>query len=148
MNSLVHQCPKLAKTHWCPRECADVAVRRQALPKGTGVDITSLVKKEFMDEDFVVPERGFETIAMWLRSATLYVKWQIDNPLGEFPNYPKADPTFLFRVIHDFEERAQMGQKKYGERLHAHNGRSAQIDLLQELMDACLYNRQHREDKS
>lgn len=49
-------------------------------------------------------------------------------------------------VVHDFEERAKMGEAKYGERLKAHNGRDALLDAYQEAIDLCMYLRQKIEE--
>ena len=46
-------------------------------------------------------------------------------------------------VIADIEERMRAGKEKYGTLLQTHNGRSALWDLYQELIDACMYIRQH-----
>lgn len=42
----------------------------------------------------------------------------------------------------DIEARAVMGEAKYGTRLKTQNGRSAILDLLQELEDALMYSAQ------
>ena len=42
----------------------------------------------------------------------------------------------------DHEARIQFGEKKYGQRLKANNGRDAKLDLLQELLDALSYSMQ------
>ena len=46
-------------------------------------------------------------------------------------------------VIADIEVRVKAGKEKYGTLLQTHNGRSALWDLYQELIDACMYIRQH-----
>lgn len=45
-------------------------------------------------------------------------------------------------VQQDIERRAQVGEKKYGERLMANNGRNALVDAYQEALDLCMYLRQ------
>lgn len=45
-------------------------------------------------------------------------------------------------VIADIEARAKMGEKKYGSRLTAHNGRNAMTDAYQEVLDLAVYFRQ------
>jgi hypothetical protein len=42
-------------------------------------------------------------------------------------------------VLGDIEKRVQMGAEKYGKRLNSHNGRSALVDLYQELLDGVNY---------
>ncbi len=45
-------------------------------------------------------------------------------------------------VTEDLEERAKKGEKEYGERLRAFNGRDALIDAYQEVLDLAVYLRQ------
>lgn len=45
-------------------------------------------------------------------------------------------------VLRDLEARSLAGQAKYGRPLETHNGRSALVDLYQELLDACCYIKQ------
>lgn len=49
-------------------------------------------------------------------------------------------------VVADIEARAQVGEKKYGERLKAFNGRNAMTDAYQEALDLAVYLRQHIEE--
>lgn len=51
-------------------------------------------------------------------------------------------------VIEDLKNRSEMGAKKYGETLHARNGRNAIVDLYQELLDAIQYLRQQLEENT
>ena len=44
----------------------------------------------------------------------------------------------------DLLARAEMGLKKYGTKLRAQNGRSAMLDLYQEILDAVMYAQQGR----
>jgi len=50
-------------------------------------------------------------------------------------------------VIEDIRARAELGVRKYGAPLHAHNGRSALMDLYQELLDGAHYVRQEIEER-
>lgn len=43
-------------------------------------------------------------------------------------------------ILRDIELRVRMGAQKYGARLRSHNGRSALVDLYQELLDAINYS--------
>lgn len=43
---------------------------------------------------------------------------------------------------HALDERAEKGCCKYGERLHTHNGRDADRDAWEELLDLVIYQRQ------
>lgn len=45
-------------------------------------------------------------------------------------------------VLADLQARSLAGQQKYGRPLETHNGRSALVDLYQELLDACCYAKQ------
>jgi len=44
----------------------------------------------------------------------------------------------------DLIARAEMGLKKYGTRLRLHNGRVAEVDVYQEILDALMYAMQCR----
>ena len=64
---------------------------------------------------------------------------------------PQPAPTgngveILPLVIADLNARAEMGEKKYGTRLKAHNGRDALMDAYQEALDLCMYLRQKIEE--
>lgn len=50
-------------------------------------------------------------------------------------------------VNEDIQQRAEVGEKKYGERLRAHNGRNALLDAYQEALDLCMYLRQALEER-
>ncbi len=45
-------------------------------------------------------------------------------------------------VIKDINSRSETGKVTYGTYLYPFNGRSAQIDLYQELLDAAIYTKQ------
>lgn len=51
-------------------------------------------------------------------------------------------PDIVTLVKADLEGRAEMGKRKYGERLRACNGRDALVDAYQEALDLCVYLRQ------
>lgn len=62
-------------------------------------------------------------------------------------NTPQPKPQsgkkiVLFAVLNDFEQRAEMGKKKYGTYLETHNGRNALVDAYQEAMDLVMYLKQ------
>ncbi len=46
-------------------------------------------------------------------------------------------------MILDLQARTQLGAARYGTPLQTHNGRSARLDMYQELLDAAQYARQH-----
>lgn len=56
-------------------------------------------------------------------------------------------PDVQMLVIEDMTERRVMGLAKYGKPVRPFNGRSALIDLYQELLDACVYIRQGIEEE-
>jgi hypothetical protein len=64
-----------------------------------------------------------------------------DRP--EPPPVPRSGaPYIVDQVIADLAARAAMGERKYGVRLQAHNGRDALMDAYQEALDLCCYLRQ------
>lgn len=68
------------------------------------------------------------------------------------PSRPQPPPTtggkeIYALVMADVLSRAIAGREKYGTFLQAHNGRSALVDLYQELLDACMYIRQLLEEE-
>ena len=48
----------------------------------------------------------------------------------------------LDNIAEDTEARIRLGEKKYGTRLKANNGRDAMLDLYQEILDGCNYAKQ------
>lgn len=50
--------------------------------------------------------------------------------------------TVIDKVIEDLKLRDAFGIKKYGTTLKTNNGRSALIDLYQEILDAAMYCKQ------
>ena len=60
---------------------------------------------------------------------------------------PKGDGADIAKLVQaDIEARAEMGEKKYGERLKPFNGRNALWDAYQEALDLCMYLRQMIEE--
>ena len=49
-------------------------------------------------------------------------------------------------VVEDMIERSKKGERKYGEKLKANNGRDGLIDAYQEALDLTLYLRQEIEE--
>jgi hypothetical protein len=116
------------------------ATAQQAIPHGRGRDITELAKSDIQEREFLAPENGIQTVELWIRSAALYLK---ATRLGT----TLAGPEIARALIEDLEARAVMGAAKYGERLTAHNGRDADLDCYQELLDAWVYSRQGAEER-
>lgn len=56
-------------------------------------------------------------------------------------------PAIAALVCADIMARNELGVKKYGEALRAHNGRDALVDLYQELLDGAQYLRQELEER-
>ncbi len=63
-----------------------------------------------------------------------------DTPLGTGIDIANA-------VCMDIQLRAELGRKRYGERLKSFNGRSSLIDAYQEALDLCMYLRQALEEQ-
>ena len=123
------------------------ATEVQKKPHGVGRDITELVKQDILTRPILVPEHGFETVALWIRSAAAYLKSrQLEDQGGIV--MPPAILQVAACLQQDVESRAQLGEFKYGERLRAHNGRDPEVDAYQELLDAWMYLRQREEERS
>lgn len=54
---------------------------------------------------------------------------------------------FKDEILADIEARKQLGIKKYGTALQAHNGRNARMDAYQEVLDLLMYLRQDIEEQ-
>ena len=123
------------------------ATEVQKRPHGTGKEITPLAQADILSQPILVPEHGFETVYLWIRSAVAYLKSRQLEIIGKNP----TDGLWgleLARALHeDLDARAAMGEAKYGERLQAHNGRDALLDAYQELLDAWVYLRQRLEEQ-
>ena len=48
----------------------------------------------------------------------------------------------LDHIAEDVEARIRLGERKYGTRLKANNGRDAMLDLYQEVLDGVNYSKQ------
>lgn len=113
------------------------ATVEQRKPEGRGASIVELLRQDLDAKAFVLTlDRGLETVALWLRSAAYHLKKEIS---------PKCDA--LAEIGEDLELRARLGEERYGERLRAHNGRDARVDLYQEVLDAMMYARQLEEER-
>lgn len=55
---------------------------------------------------------------------------------------PSDSPAMWDLVIQDASDRDIVGQRRYGTRLRANNGRDALIDAYQEALDLVVYLRQ------
>lgn len=58
------------------------------------------------------------------------------------PAHRPGRPYVVDLVVADLRERAQAGERKYGTKLQALNGRDALIDAYQEALDLAMYLRQ------
>lgn len=67
-----------------------------------------------------------------------------DQPLPT----PNDNPRVHDLVIEDIRARKELGIRRYGVALQAHNGRDALLDLYQELLDATTYLRQLLEERA
>ena len=69
-----------------------------------------------------------------------------EQPIPQADGFsPRKDVCTL--VQQDLEDRIQLGEKRYGERLQTFNGRSAIWDAYQEALDLVVYLRQHIEEQ-
>jgi hypothetical protein len=64
------------------------------------------------------------------------------------PDPMSGEMVVLDLVKKDLEDRAEVGNKKYGTYLMTHNGRDALMDLYQELLDSVMYIRQLIEEQN
>ena len=56
---------------------------------------------------------------------------------------PKGQDVIILALVkQDLIARAEVGERKYGEKLKPFNGRSALVDAYQEALDLCMYLRQ------
>lgn len=62
------------------------------------------------------------------------------------PGVSIISPVNLQRLWADLDARSEMGLKKYGTYLRGNNGRSARVDLYQEVCDAIMYSMQARQE--
>lgn len=54
-----------------------------------------------------------------------------------------ADSVAIHELVaQDQMARAEMGARKYGDKLHSHNGRNALQDAYEEALDLCVYLKQ------
>jgi hypothetical protein len=82
------------------------------------------------------------------RESIAFINTAIDEKIArdrhitsqDMPSIGQVDVTPL--VVKDLLERSAVGIKKYGRPLQSNNGRSALVDLYQELLDACQYIKQ------
>ncbi len=65
----------------------------------------------------------------------------------EPPPRRNATPAIWALVIEDMLKRDQEGERKYGTRLQAFNGRDALVDAYQEALDLVVYLRQAIEER-
>jgi len=63
------------------------------------------------------------------------------------PPVPNSGRPIWELVIEDMRGRDAMGEKKYGTRLQAFNGRDALVDAYQEALDLVVYLRQAIEER-
>lgn len=123
------------------------AISQQNAPHGKGRDIVDLLAKESLQMVFWTPDDGMNTVHQWITSSALFVKILLDKQATHENGLPKNPQNLATRFVDDLQARAEMGKKKYGERLRAFNGRNALLDLYQELLDACNYSRQFKEER-
>jgi len=67
--------------------------------------------------------------------------WEVHRSPQPMPT-PTTGPAIADLVLADLGERDRLGQRTYGTRLQAHNGRDALRDAYEEALDLALYLRQ------
>ena len=122
------------------------ATKQQPKPCGTGREITPLAQADILNQPILVPEHGFETVYLWIRSAAAYLKSRQMEAIGKNPTDGLWTMKLAKALHDDLEARAALGAAKYGERLRAHNGRDPLVDAYQEMLDAWQYLRQELEE--
>ena len=60
---------------------------------------------------------------------------------------PNTSIPIVDLVMQDLQERKELGIKRYGTPLQAHNGRNSLVDAYQEALDLCIYLRQVIEEQ-
>lgn len=61
---------------------------------------------------------------------------------GEQPTpVPNDNPAVWDLVVADMKARDRLGERRYGTRLQAHNGRDSLRDLYEEILDSAVYAR-------
>ena len=60
---------------------------------------------------------------------------------------PNTSTPIVDLVMQDLQERKELGIKRYGTPLQAHNGRNSLVDAYQEALDLCIYLRQVIEEQ-
>ena len=113
------------------------ASTRQPKPKGKGADITKLTVK-FINGLKWYPRTAVEPLEEIRLSNLAALGYIIQVRAGKI----MGDAELKAAVIEVIEARTASGEKKYGERLRADNGRDALLDLLQEQADAVQYGTQ------
>lgn len=58
-----------------------------------------------------------------------------------------SGPAIIDLVLEDVRQRDALGQRKYGTRLQAHNGRDALRDAYEEALDLAIYLRQALQER-
>lgn len=61
---------------------------------------------------------------------------------------PNDSRPIVEQVIEDLRQRAELGERKYGVRLQAHNGRSALQDAYEEALDLAQYLKQEMVERA
>lgn len=133
------------------------ATKVQEKPHGTGREITPLVIEDLRrptpghrarinvqqapDHSITMPLDIHSAYELLLSVAFYITKQRLAKKLN-LPASEIADLLVLHRLGHNLEDRSEMGKAKYGETLHAFNGRDAWLDLDQEVQDALKYFKQ------
>lgn len=121
------------------------AANEQVKPKGTGVDVVNMLKSD-LQHHYPAVACGKQSIHLAVLNLVYSVAIERMRKEG-LKDFNRE--TVLKKIEFDLEARAQKGLETYGERLTSHNGRDAELDLYQELLDAFNYSGQDwHEEKS
>lgn len=96
--------------------------------------------------------RGDEGVKVSAHQVATFYRGELEA-LKSTPNKPEPAPkegnghAIWDLVIADMKERDAMGERKYGRRLRARDGRDHLVDAYQEALDLAVYLRQEIEER-
>jgi hypothetical protein len=128
------------------------AYAKQPTPTGEGEDVSTLVIADLENPDMREAVKRFRCATLYeTYLALIAIAYDLRLKLSEdeLDNDVSAEnPHSVFRAMQaDIIRRVMGGEKKYGTRLKTFNGRSAVLDLYQEVADAINYNRQKLQEQ-
>lgn len=107
------------------------------------VSLDGLIAKEIMVSGLFGLDKGLQDLLQSNLSAQSAKERRACTRSATHTPDPKPGVTDVYPyVLHDINDRVEMGKKRYGTLLKTQNGHSALWDLYQELIDALFYLRQ------